>query len=204
MQSKELEFKKAKEQLKEGKLRDILKNTMNKVAMNQFAQNNFKPSKIPDEKIDQAFMIIDTHSRILNDINVINNYNLTIQVISTLMTTREDWNMDLTEESCSNIINEYLNVYIDYSNINNENEKEHLLRDNIKKYIVYSCLTYLAVYKKDKESLARYNNHINEAVRFILKEINSKDNDNKNEQKDQVVQKEELPKEVIEELNKKD
>ena len=64
---------------------------MKKVAMNQYAQNNFKPSKIPDEKIDQAFMIIDTHTKILDNLNIINNYNLTVQVISSLMLQEQDW-----------------------------------------------------------------------------------------------------------------
>ena len=199
---KELEFKKAKEQLNEGKVRDILKNTMKKVAMNQYAQNNFKPSKIPDEKIDQAFMIIDTHTKILDNLNIINNYNLTVQVISSLMLQEQDWY--ISEERCVEIISNYLDVYIDYSMINNETDKEKLLRDNIKKYIIYSCLTYLAVYKKDKELLSSYNKKITEAVKIILQEINTQINRpkyNEAELKDQV---QEIPKEVLQELERKD
>ena len=88
--------------------------------------------------------------------------------------------------------------------INNETDKEKLLRDNIKKYIIYSCLTYLAVYKKDKELLSSYNKKITEAVKIILQEINTQINRpkyNEDELKDQV---QEIPKEVLQELERKD
>ena len=194
------EFEEAKKKINEGHVRDILKDTMRKAAMNQFAQNNFKPSKIPDEKIDQAFAIIDAHTRILDNLNVLNNYNLTVNVISTVMMNNPEWNS--SEETCEKLILDYFNVYIDYDKINQEDPNETLLRDNIKKYIVNSCLTYYAVYHKDRELLLKFNKNISDSVKIILKEINTQRPkassiavDTKNEG---------LPKEVLAELESKE
>ena len=191
-------YKELKEKLNEGHVKDILKETMKRTAVNQFAKENFTPSKIPDQKIEQAFMIIDTHTRILDNINIINNYNITIQIISSIMMQRENWYVD--EETCSSIINEYLDIYIDYSKIDETNEKEKLLREAVKKYIINSCMTYYAIYKKDKELLNKYNKKITEAISIILKEINPQRPQASQPDKSQ----QELPKEVLEELERKD
>lgn len=193
------EFEEAKKKIGEGRVQDIFKDTMQKVAMNQYAKNNFKPSRIPDEKIDQAFAIIDAHTRILDNLNILNNYNLTVNVISTVMMQNQEWYSN--EDRLIQLIEEYLNVYIDYNKANNEDPSEILLRDNIKKYITNSCLTYYAVYHKDKELLLKYNKNISEAVKVILKEINKPRpmaQDTTSEHSNQI------PKQVLEELEKKD
>ena len=122
--------------------------------------------KIPDEKIEQAFAIIDSHTRFLDHLSIINNFNLAIQVISSLVLQNNEWCG--SEEYCIKLIDDYFNVFIGSYDLFAKNE----IHIHIKDYIVYSCMVYFAVYKKDKELLSQYNARVNNAVQEIIKFAN--------------------------------
>lgn len=200
--SKETEFQKAKKEYNEDKnVKEILQNSIKNIAKQQVRKNSTY-SNIPDEKIEQAFAIIDVHTRLLDNITTINNYNLTIQVISALMTLDSTWSE--SEDRCKELIEDYLKVYIDEEDIakdQEQNDIQELLKKNIKNYIIYSCLTYFAIYKKDRTLLESYNKNISDCVKIILQimntpVINKVKNNNNNKSK-------EIPQEVIDELQKK-
>ena len=196
--SKEQEFQEAKKKLNEPDVKELFQKSVRNMAR-QEAFTNLKASKIPDERINQCFAIVDVHTRMLDNMNVINNYNLTIQVIANLMT------LDSTWADSEDIIQGYLNIYIDDEEIakaQSQNEVQELLRTNIKNYIIYSCLTYYAIYHRDRELLKSYNKTIGDCVKVILQVMNassinsSTNNAHKAEQQDKPV-----PQEVLDQLN---
>ena len=198
--SKETEFQEAKKQLGEKNVKEIFQDSIKNIAKEQVRRNSTY-SNIPDEKIEQAFAIIDVHTRLLDNMTTINNYNLTIQVISALMTLDSTWSE--SEDRCKELIEDYLKVYIDDEDIakdQEQNDIQELLRKNIKNYIIYSCLTYFAIYKKDRALLELYNKNISDCIKVILQIMNAPAiNRVKSNNKPK-----EIPQEVIDELEKKD
>ena len=144
-------------------VKELFKNVLEKYGKEVGEQT----SGIPKEKIEQAFAIIDTHTRLLDNMTMINNYNMSIQVISTLVISHEDWSS--SETRCKELINEYLNVFINFSELETADENLKKLRDNIKAYVVNSCMVYYSVFHKNKELLTRYNKETEEAIKGILK-----------------------------------
>ena len=196
--SKETEFQEAKKQLGEKNVKEIFQDSIKNIAKEQVRRNSTY-SNIPDEKIEQAFAIIDVHTRLLDNMTTINNYNLTIQVISALMTLNPTWSE--SEDRCKELIEDYLKVYIDDKDIakdQEQNDIQELLRKNIKNYIIYSCLTYFAIYKKDRALLELYNKNISDCIKVILQIMNAPAiNRVKSNNKPK-----EIPQEVIDELEK--
>ena len=197
---KETEFQEAKKQLGEKNVKEIFQDSIKNIAKEQVRRNSTY-SNIPDKKIEQAFAIIDVHTRLLDNMTTINNYNLTIQVISALMTLDSTWSE--SEDRCKELIEDYLKVYIDDEDIakdQKQNDIQELLRKNIKNYIIYSCLTYFAIYKKDRALLELYNKNISDCIKVILQIMNAPAiNRVKSNNKPK-----EIPQEVIDELEKKD
>ena len=153
------------------KVSTILKNLIE-----QHAKDGFPQMTIPEEKINQAFAIIDTHTRLLDNMTIINNYNMSVNVISTIVmhqVIQPDSQYD-TKEKCKELIEDYISVFIDFSQVDDTNENLKELRANIKEYVVNSCMVYYAVYHKDKEFLKECNQKTEEALRNILKTIYSK------------------------------
>lgn len=148
-----------------------------KNAISNYAKENLKRS-IPDEKIEQAFAIIDTHTRLLDNMTMINNYNMSIQVISSVLMTQPNWSDN--EEHCKELINEYFNIFMDLSQIPEEDIDAELkeLRNTIKDYVISSCMIYYSVAHKDQDLLKKYNKEVAEAIRNILKIIYKRDQRN--------------------------
>ena len=199
--SKETEFQEAKKEFNEKNIKEMVKDSIKKIAKEEVRRNSTY-SNIPDEKIEQAFAIIDVHTRLLDNMTTINNYNLTIQVISSLMTLDSTWSE--SEDRCKELIEDYLKVYVNDEEIakdQKQNDIQELLRKNIKNYIIYSCLTYFAIYKKDRSLLESYNKNISDCIKVILQIMNAP-SINRINNRDNIKPKE-IPQEVIDELEKK-
>ena len=126
-------------------------------------------TNISVEQIKQAFVIIDAHTKILDQTMVLNNLNSTVQIISTLaISCKDEWfNKENSEELFKNLCNQYFNVFID-TDTNNNTE----VQKNVRDFVINSCMIYYAVHSMSKEMLKKYNSLINEALAKILK-INS-------------------------------
>lgn len=122
--------------------------------------------KISDEKIRQGFATIDSHTRFLDNMTIINNLNMSVQVISGVVLSIDGWNS--SEDKALSLFKEYLDVMSDDSNHIDE-ELERLIKD----YVIFTCMVYYAVSKKDKSRLKTYNTAVSDSVKNILRKINN-------------------------------
>lgn len=164
--SKYIEFKKNEKSVKNLILENIKKCANNEL---KNKNKNMSISKISDEKILEAFSLIDVHTKIFEQISAINSYNQIVQTISTLLVATEKWNESI--DTCKSIIENYYSVYIDDSKIDQSNTTQVEFCNNIKQYVVDNCLLVFAVKNKDKELLGALNKSINTTLSNLFKLI---------------------------------
>ena len=164
--SKYMEFKKNEKSVK-----NLILDNLKKYAKDELKNKNknLNISKISDEKILEAFSLIDVHTKIFEQISAINSYNQIVQTISMLLVTTEKWNESI--DTCKSIINDYYSVYIDDSKIEQANTIQVEFCNNIKQYVVDNCLLVFAIKNKDRELLGALNKSINTTLSNLFKLI---------------------------------
>lgn len=122
---------------------------------------------VPNERILQAFSIIDAHTRYINNNTIIENLNTAIHIISTIIVSQyQNWHTD--EKVFIDLVEDYLPLFMVPPPKTKKEEYKNINKD-IKNYIIYSCLIYLAVYNKDPALMKKYNSKIQSSVKAIIK-----------------------------------
>ena len=155
----------------EKSVKDLMVENLKKYAGKELKikDKNLNLSKIPDDKILQAFALIDVHTKIFEQISAINSYSQIIQTISALLVTNPNWNESI--KKCTNIIKDYYSVYIDNSKIDQNNKEQVEYCANIEKYVIDNCLLLFAIQNKDKELLLSLNKSISSTLGELMKTI---------------------------------
>ena len=143
---------------------DLLREVASKYAHMKTTPN--ARSTISDEQIKKAFAIVDSHTKFLDNLTVLNNLNMTVNVISTLLML-DIKDKETTEDGCKEIIEGYITTFTEDSKDESTNE----LQEVIKSYITNSCMIYYVVSKKDREKLLEYNKKVNDSILKILQLI---------------------------------
>ena len=150
-------------------VKEMFKSVQNS-ELHKYAAGGKPSSRISDENILTAFQMIDAHTNILRDQSVISNLDRVVNIISTIVLSTHSNECFESESKYMELIKNYIPMFIDDS-INDDDEKK-AASENVKNYVVYSCMIYYAVKMKDSESMKVYMTKISKFVSEVIKKVN--------------------------------
>ena len=146
-------------------------------AAKNYANQKMRPA-VSDEQIKKAFAIVDSHTKFLDNLTILNNLNMTVSVISNVLTTNPDWNE--SEERCEELVRGYMDTFIESDKTIEGDELQAAIRE----YVVSSCMVHYSVAKRDRELLVDYNSKVNNSILTILKLASQPSTKNQQQVKD--------------------
>lgn len=146
-------------------------------AAKNYANQKMRPA-VSDEQIKKAFAIVDSHTKFLDNLTILNNLNMTVSVISNVLTTNPDWNE--SEERCEELVRGYMDTFIESDKTIEGDELQAAIRE----YVVSSCMVHYSVSKRDRELLVDYNSKVNNSILTILKLASQPSTKNQQQVKD--------------------
>ena len=168
-------------------------NSVKNSGLHKYASGEKPSSRISDENILTAFQMIDAHTTILRDQSIIGNLDRVVNIISTVILTSHSSECIKSEEKYVELVNSYLPMFIDEVINGNDDEKKSA-SDNVKGYVIYSCLVYYATKMKDAELLKRSMSKIAQYIGSVIKKVNE---DYAKHQQEMLKKAEEHPKSEI-------
>lgn len=152
-------------------IKEIFRDTAARHLKNKGADidlSKYQP-KMDFEKLYQFYATVNLHSGILENMAMIDKYNSTVQVISTLMVQQPNWNDNF--DSCTELIHSYFDMFTNTEELDKMSEEGKALYYAARDFVTNSCLVYYAVSKKDKEVLENCNKKISESMAAIFKAL---------------------------------